>query len=43
VRGLTMLLPSLQDAISTLIVIVLAGGSIAYQGGFLGGRKAAEA
>jgi hypothetical protein len=42
-RGLTQLLPSLQDSISTLIVIVLAGGSIAYQGGFLGRGEAAEA
>ena len=41
-RGLTQLLPSLQGAIGTLIVIVLAGASIAFQGGLLGGRKAAE-
>lgn len=41
-RGLTQLLPSLQGgALGTLIVIVLAGGSIAYQGGLLKGRKAA--
>lgn len=33
-RGLTVLVPSLQDTtISTLLVIVLAGGDIAYQGG----------
>jgi len=42
-RGLTQLLPSLQGSIGTLIVIVLAGLSIAYQGELLGGRKAAEA
>jgi hypothetical protein len=42
-RGLTQLLPSLQGAIGTLIVIVLAGLSIVFQGGLLGGRKAAEA
>lgn len=37
-RGLAILLPSLQGSlISTLIVIVLAGGGIAYQ---VGGRKA---
>ena len=40
-RGLTILLPSLDGLIGTLIVIVLAGASIAYQGGLLGGRKAA--
>lgn len=42
-RGLTALLPSLQGSIGTLIAIVLAGGSIAYQGGIFGGRKSAEA
>ena len=43
-RGLTLLLPSLQGgAISTLIVIVLAGGSMAYQGGMLGGKAEATA
>ena len=40
-RGLTILLPSLQGLVGTLIVIVLAGVSIAYQGGYLGKRKAA--
>ena len=40
-RGLTQLLPSLQGAIGTLLVVVLAGVSIAYQGGLLTGRKAA--
>lgn len=40
-RGLTVWLPALEGAIGTLIVIVLAGVSIAFQGGFLGGRKAA--
>ena len=43
-RGLTILLPdlpALQGAIGALIVIVLAGASIAYQGGFLGKRKTA--
>jgi hypothetical protein len=40
-RGLTYLLPSLQGAVGTLLVIVLAGGSFIYQGGFLKGRKAA--
>ena len=43
-RGLAILLPSLQGSlITTLIVIVLAGGGIAYQGGMIGGRKAAPA
>ena len=33
-RGLTVLIPSMQDTlISTIVVVVLAGGSIAYQGG----------
>lgn len=40
-RGLTILLPSLQGAVGTLIVVVLAGVSIAFQGGYLGKRKAA--
>lgn len=40
-RGLTQLLPSLQGVIGTLAVLVLAGGSIAYQGGLLSGRKTA--
>ncbi len=37
-RGLAILLPSLQGVVGTLIVIVLAGVSIAYQGGYLGTR-----
>lgn len=40
-RGLTILIPSLGGALGTLVVIVLAGGSIVYQGGFLTGRKIA--
>lgn len=40
-RGLTILLPALDGLIGTLIVIVLAGASIAYQGELLGGSKAA--
>ncbi len=40
-RGLTVWFQFLQGAIGTLLVIVLAGGSIAYEGGFLGKRKAA--
>ena len=40
-RGLTILLPALQGISGTLIVIVLAGASIAFQGGILGKRKAA--
>jgi hypothetical protein len=41
-RGLGLLLPSLQGTIvATLIIIVLAGGSIAYQGGLLSGRNTA--
>jgi len=40
-RGLTIWLPALQGAVGTLIVIVLAGVSIAFQGGKLGKRKAA--
>ena len=39
-RGLTILLPSLQGVVGTLIVVVLAGASIAFQGGYLGKRKA---
>ena len=38
-RGLVILLPSLQGVIGTLIVLVLAGGSIAYQGGILRKRE----
>lgn len=39
VRGLQMLLPSIQGAIASLIGLVLAVGAIAYHGGFLGGHK----
>jgi hypothetical protein len=42
-RGLTVWLPFLQGAIGTLLVIVLAGGSIVLQGGFLNKGKAAPA
>jgi len=41
-RGLSEWLPFLKDSlIGTLLVVVLAGGSIAYEGGFLGKRQAA--
>ena len=40
-RGLTILLPALQGAVGTLIVLVLAGVSIAFQGGVLGKREVA--
>jgi len=41
-RGLSAWLPFLNDSlVGTLLVIVLAGGSIVYEGGFLGKRKAA--
>lgn len=41
-RGLTELLPSLKGSLlATVIVLVLAGVSIAFQGGFLARRKAA--
>jgi len=40
-RGLTILLPSLQGVIGTLIFLVLTGASIAYQGGVLGKREEA--
>lgn len=45
-RGLTLLFPdllALQGVVGALIVIVLAGASIAFQGGVLGGRKTAAA
>ena len=42
-RGLAIWLPFLQEGIwGTLLVLVLAGGGIAYQGGFLARRKAAK-
>ena len=34
-RGLTIWLPFLEGAVGTLLVLVLAGGAIVYQGGFL--------
>jgi hypothetical protein len=40
-RGLTVWLPFLEGGLGTLLVIVLAAGGIAYQGGFLTGRKSA--
>jgi hypothetical protein len=40
-RGLQMLLPSLQGPIATLLALVLAGGGIAYHGGWIGQRKPA--
>ncbi len=41
-RGLSVWLPTLKDGVfGTLLVIVLAGGSIAFQGGIFGKRKAA--
>jgi hypothetical protein len=40
-RGLTIWFPTLQGALGTLLVIALAGGGVAFQGGLLGGRKAA--
>jgi hypothetical protein len=41
-RGLSAWLPFLQDSLGgTLLVIALAGGSIAYEGGFLSKGKAA--
>lgn len=40
-RGLTVWMPFLQGALGSLIVLVLAGGSIAYQGGLVGKPKAA--
>ena len=40
-RGLTIWFPVLDGALGHLIVLVLAGGGIAYQGGFLDRRKAA--
>jgi hypothetical protein len=42
-RGLTNLFPTMNGTFGTLIVIVLAGLSIAFQGGIFGKRKAAEA
>jgi hypothetical protein len=41
-RGLSDWLPIFQGALGTLLVIVLAGASIAYQGGLVGRRAVAE-
>lgn len=38
-RGLSIWLPFVQGALATLLVIVLAGGGIAYQGGFFAKPK----
>jgi hypothetical protein len=38
-RGLTLWLPFLEGALGTLLALLLAGGGIAYQGGFLTGRR----
>jgi hypothetical protein len=38
-RGLQILIPSLDGLIATLIGLVLAGAGIAYQGGLFGKRK----
>ncbi len=40
-HGLTIWLPFLEGALGTLLVIVLAGGSIVFQGGLFGKPKAA--
>jgi len=40
-RGLSAWLPVLQGPIGTLLVLVLAGGSIIFEGGFLNKGKAA--
>lgn len=40
-RGLADWIPALHGPLGTLLVIVLAGGSIAYQGGLLARRGAA--
>ncbi len=41
VRGLTAWLPFLQGGAGTLLVLALAAGGIAYQGGFVSGKKKA--
>ncbi len=42
-RGLTALLPFLQETIwRSLLFVVLAGAGFVYQGGFLAGRKTAK-
>jgi len=40
-RGLTVWLPFVEGGLGTLLVLLLAGGGIVYQGGFLTGRKSA--
>jgi len=39
-RGLQMLIPALDGVIASLITVVLAGASVAYQGGFFNKNKA---
>ena len=34
-RGLSILIPSMQDSINALIALALTAGGIVYQGGFL--------
>ncbi len=41
-RGLSVLFPSVDGLIATLIVVVLAGAGMAYQGGLVGGSKGDE-
>ena len=41
-RGLTVWLPFLEGAMGTLLVLVLAGAGIAYQGGLAGKPKPAK-
>jgi len=41
VRGVQLLIPSLQGTAATLIALVLAGGGIAYHGGWIGARQPA--
>jgi hypothetical protein len=42
VRGLQLLVPSLQETLATLIGLLLAGGALAYHGGLFGGRKSTQ-
>jgi hypothetical protein len=42
VRGLQMLVPSLDGILASLIGLLLAGGAVAYHGGLLGGGKSAQ-
>jgi hypothetical protein len=41
-RGLTIWMPALQGWLGTVLAIVLAGGGIAYQSGYLAKRQAAQ-